>query len=114
MNSLPGTESRRRIYQLRRGHVDYLAKHVVATGGVNVVPLTTRGRLQAEAAGVALSHVVFDKAVCSGYPRTHETASLVLAAQKKPPQLEIDEGLVERGNGRFPKVNSRAELVELM
>ena len=114
MNSLPGTESRRRIYLMRHGHVDYLAKHVVATGGVNVVPLTTRGRLQAEAAGVALSHVIFDKAVCSGYPRTHETASLVLAAQKKPPQLEIDEGLVERGNGRFPKVNSRAELVELM
>jgi probable phosphoglycerate mutase len=114
MNSLPGTESRRRIYLMRHGHVDYLAKHVVATGGVNVVPLTTRGRLQAEAAGVALSHVSFDKAVCSGYPRTHETASLVLAAQKKPPQLEIDEGLVERGNGRFPKVNSRAELVELM
>ena len=114
MSALPGTEARRRIYLMRHGHVDYLAKHVVATGGVNVVPLTNRGRLQAEAAGAALAHVKFDKAVCSGYPRTHQTASYVLAAQEQPPTLEIDEGLVERGNGNFPKVNSRAELVELM
>jgi len=114
MSALPGTASRRRIYLMRHGHVDYLARHVVASGGVNVVPLTTRGRLQAEAAGVALSHVGIDKAVCSGYPRTHETASHVLAAQKSPPVLEIDENLVERGNGKFPKVNSREELVELM
>ncbi|HSM94895.1 MAG TPA: histidine phosphatase family protein [Rhizomicrobium sp.] len=114
MSALPGTKARRRIYLMRHGHVDYLAKHVVASGGINVVPLTQRGRLQAEAAGLALSHVKLDRAVCSGYPRTHETASYVLAAQKSPPQLEIDEGLVERGNGRFPKVNSREELVELM
>ena len=114
MTYLPGTKSRRRIYLMRHGHVDYLAKHVVATGGINIVPLTNRGRLQAEAAGVALSHVTFDKAVCSGYPRTHQTASHVLAAQKNPPPLEIDEGLVERVNGKVPPVKSREELIEVM
>lgn len=114
MNALPGTTSRRRIYLMRHGHVDYLAKHVVATGGINIVPLTTRGRLQAEAAGAALAHIKFDRAVCSGYPRTHQTASYVLAAQEAPPQLEIDEALVERGNGKLPKVNSREELIEVM
>jgi broad specificity phosphatase PhoE len=114
MTFLPGTESRRRIYLMRHGHVDYLAKHVVAEGAINIVPLTTRGRLQAEAAGVALSHVHFERAVCSGYPRTHETASYVLAAQKHPPQLEIDEGLVERAAGKFPAVKSRAELISVM
>lgn len=114
MTYLPGTTSRRRIYLMRHGHVDYLAKHVVATGGINIVPLTNRGRLQAEAAGVALSHVHFDKAVCSGYPRTHQTASYVLAAQKSPPPLEIDEGLVERANGKIPPVKSREELIEVM
>jgi broad specificity phosphatase PhoE len=114
MTYLPGTKSRRRIYLMRHGHVDYLARHVVATGGINVVPLTNRGRLQAEAAGVALSHVVFDRAVCSGYPRTHQTASYVLAAQKNPPPLEIDEGLVERVNGKLPPVKSREDLIELM
>ncbi len=114
MAALPGTQSRRRIYLMRHGHVDYLAKHVVATGAINIVPLTNRGRLQAEAAGVALSHVAFDRAVCSGYPRTHETASYVLAAQKTPPQLEIDEGLVERAGGTMPQVKSREELIEVM
>src|SRR5215469_10553524 len=99
MSTLEGTKSRRRIYLMRHGHVDYLARHVVATGGINIVPLTNRGRLQAEAAGVALAHVTLDRAVCSGYPRTHQTASYVLAAQKAPPALEIDEGLVERAGG---------------
>ncbi|HEY0301497.1 MAG TPA: histidine phosphatase family protein, partial [Rhizomicrobium sp.] len=114
MTALPGTKARRRIYLMRHGHVDYLAKHVVASGQINIVPLTRRGRLQAEAAGVALSHVAFDRAVCSGYPRTHETASYVLAAQKNPPQLEIDPRLVEREGGKVPPVKSREELVEVL
>ena len=115
MAALPGTQSRRRIYLMRHGHVDYLAKHVSAPGAINIVPLTTRGRLQAEAAGAALSHVAFDRAVCSGYPRTHETASHVLAAQKKAPPLEIDEGLVEIQSGPMdPPPKSRAELIERM
>ena len=114
MSALPGTKARRRIYLMRHGHVDYLAKHVVASGQINIVPLTKRGRLQAEAAGVALSHVAFDRAVCSGYPRTHETASHVLAAQKKPPPLEIEPLLVEREGGKVAPVKSREELIEAL
>lgn len=114
MSTLPGTKARRRIYLMRHGHVDYLAKHVVASGQINFVPLTKRGRLQAEAAGVALSHVAFDRAVCSGYPRTHETASHVLAAQKKPPPLEIEPLLVEREGGKVAPVKSREELIEAL
>ena len=114
MSALPGTASRRRIYLMRHGHVDYLAKHVVAEGAINIVPLTTRGRLQEEAAGRALAHVAFDRAVCSGYPRTFETASHVLAAQAKPPTLEIDEGLVEIVGGKMEPVKSREELIQKM
>jgi len=115
MSTLPGTASRRRLYLMRHGHVDYLAKHVVSEGAINIVPLTTRGRLQAEAAGAALSHVLFDRAVCSGYPRTHETASHVLAAQKTPPPLEIDSDLVEIAGGQMnPPPKSRAEMIERM
>ncbi len=115
MNALPGTTSRRRIYLMRHGHVDYLAKHVVAEGAINIVPLTTRGRVQAEAAGKALVHVAFDRAVCSGYPRTYETASHVLAARASPPQLEIDEGLVEIEGGQMvPPPTSREELIRRM
>ncbi|MEI9993849.1 MAG: histidine phosphatase family protein [Rhizomicrobium sp.] len=115
MTYLPDTKSRRRIYLMRHGHVDYLARHVVSEGAINIVPLTKRGRLQAEAAGAALSHVAFDRAVCSGYPRTHETASHVLAAQKSPPPLEIDAGLVEIVGGPMnPPPQSREELIERM
>jgi probable phosphoglycerate mutase len=114
MTYLPGTEARRRVYLMRHGHVDYLAKHVVATGGINVVPLTPRGRQQALAAGHALAHVTFDRAICSGYPRTKETAEHVLMAQANPPKLEIDEGFVELPTGKFPPVKSRAELIEVM
>ena len=115
MSFLPGTEARRRIYLMRHGHVDYLAKHVAAPGAINIVPLTTRGRLQAEAAGAALAHVAFDRALCSGYPRTHETASHVLAAQKAPPPIRIDGGLIEIEGGQMdPPPKSRAELIERM
>ncbi|MEJ1969583.1 MAG: histidine phosphatase family protein [Rhizomicrobium sp.] len=115
MTYLPGTKARRRIHLMRHGHVDYLAKHVVAEGAINVVPLTRRGRLQAEAAGKALSHVVFERALCSGYPRTFETASHVLAAQESPPPLEIDAGLVEIAGGKMePPPASRDELIERM
>jgi probable phosphoglycerate mutase len=114
MTYLPGTSSRRRIYLMRHGHVDYLARHVVATGGINVVPLTNRGRQQALAAGHALAHVTFDRAICSGYPRTKETADHVLMAQASPPTLEIDEGFVELPTGKFPPVKNREELIAIM
>ncbi len=114
MSTLPGTTARRRIYLMRHGHVDYLARHVVESGGINVVPLTNRGKLQTQVAGHAFAHVAFDRAVCSGYPRTRETAENVLAAQASPPKLEIDEGLVELVSGKFPPVRSREELIETM
>src|ERR1700744_2476045 len=115
MSMLPGTKSRRRLYLMRHGHVDYFARHGVAEGAINVVPLTKRGRLQAEAAGAALAHVAFDRAVCSGYPRTFETATLVLAAQARAPALEIDEGLVGLANKPMdPPPTSREELIERM
>jgi broad specificity phosphatase PhoE len=114
MSTLPGTKARRRIYLMRHGHVDYLAKHVVATGGINIVPLTNRGRQQALAAGHALAHITFDRAICSGYPRTKETADHVLMAQANPPKLEIDEGFVELPTGKFPPVKNREELVTIM
>jgi len=114
MSRLPGTKARRRIYLMRHGHVDYLARDVVASGAINIVPLTNRGRLQTQVAGHAFAHVTFDRAVCSGYPRTRETAQNVLAAQARPPRLEIDEGLVELVGGKFPPVKSREELIEMM
>jgi probable phosphoglycerate mutase len=115
MNTLPGTTGRRRIYLMRHGHVDYLAPDVVKTRKTAHVPLTPRGRLEAQAAGRALSNVALDRAICSGLPRTRETAELVLAQFNDAPVLETQPELVEIQGGR-PKesVTTRKELIATM
>jgi len=112
--NLPDTEDRRRIYLMRHGHVDYFARHVVESGATHAVTLTARGRSEAEAAGRAFSHIRFDRAVCSGLPRTKETAEAVLASVPNAPSLEIDADLVEIRGGKLPDVKSRAELIRMM
>lgn len=114
MKSLPDTAGRRRLYLMRHGHVDYFAKHVVESGAVHAVTLTPRGRSEAEAAGRAFAHIRFGRALCSGLPRTRETAEVVLAGIAEPPPLAVDEGLVEIRGGRIEGVKSRAELIRRM
>ena len=50
MTALPGTTGRRRIYLMRHGHVNYLARVVAESGDTKTVPLTKLGRDQATAA----------------------------------------------------------------
>src|SRR5882724_6169969 len=114
MKSLPGTVSRRRLYLMRHGHVDYFAPRVRASGDIHSVPLTERGRSEAEAAGRALSHVAFERAVCTGLPRTRETAEIVLSFVKDAPALEVNADLVELRGGTLPPVKSREELIAAM
>src|SRR6185312_4622393 len=108
--ALPGTDDRRRLYLMRHGHVDYFGGH----SDSHAVTLTRRGQSEAEAAAKAFAHVRFDRAVCSGLPRTRETAEAVLAGVNDAPILEIDAALVELRGGQRPDVRSRAELVRLM
>lgn len=117
MTVLPGTTGRRRVYLMRHGHVDYFGPEVqAARGDLKVVPLTALGEEQAIAAGQALAHVPFDRAICSGYPRTRQTAELVLAQrpERDRPPLEVEEDLVEIHGGGLGKVTSRAELAARM
>ena len=114
MSVLPGTTGRRRIYLMRHGHVDYFARDIPAKGSVRHVPLTSRGRLEAEAAARALAGVQFDRVICSGLPRTLETAEIMLDAQVGPPALEIEPALVEIRGGRLLSVTDRKELVATM
>lgn len=117
MSVLPGTTGRRRIYLMRHGHVDYFGKEIQAAGGdTKVVPLTPLGQTQATAAGHALAHVRFDRAVCSGVPRTRQTAERVLAEQPAgaAPALEVEGDLVEIHGGHFTTPMSRAELAAQM
>jgi probable phosphoglycerate mutase len=116
LSALPGTTGRRRIYLMRHGHVDYFGPEIRAAGGdTKVVPLTPLGQEQAKAAGQALSHVALDRAVCSGVPRTRQTAEHVLAAREgKTPLLEEEPALVEIHGGSFGRISSRAELAAKM
>lgn len=115
MNALPGTTGRRRLYLMRHGHVDYFSPKVAETGDTTQVPLTGLGRSQASAAGQALAHVTFDRAICSGYPRTEQTARGVLEALETPaPDLEVDARLVELHAGGFGEINSRDDIAAIM
>lgn len=98
---------------MRHGHVDYLSPEVVHSRNTRDVVLTPQGRMEASAAGRALSPVSVDRAVCSGLPRTRETAEIVLSSMGAAPPLEIEPELGEIHGGRA-NVTSRAELVATM
>lgn len=102
---------------MRHGHVDYFGREIqAAKGDTKVVPLTPLGQEQAKAGAQALAHVRFDRAVCSGVPRTLGTATHVLDAQPADirPKLEIVPDLIEIHGGGFLKATNRRELAAEM
>ncbi len=104
MGFLKDTISRRRIYLMRHGHVDYFQEPEDGSElDTTQVNLTPRGQDEAKKAGIALANIPFDKAICSGYPRTYQTAQGVLNGQPDStrPELEIDADLVELHAGDF-------------
>ncbi len=113
MSMLPGTTGRRRIYLMRHGNVDYLSPEVVRSRSTRDVVLSPRGRQEASAAGRAFAQVPFDRAICSGYPRTRETAEIVLSCLEAPPALETEPALAEI-QGAHMTVKSRKELIATM
>lgn len=109
--ALPGTRGRHRVYLMRHGEVSYFAD-----GGKPVNPrtvhLTQTGRAQAARVGKWLADVPLDKAVCSGLPRTRQTAEAVLLGRDLT--LEDITELEEIHGGRFadiPPARREAELV---
>jgi probable phosphoglycerate mutase len=84
---------RRRIYLMRHAEAAYRIGDGSPAPDPRAVPLTARGRGEAEQMRGVLAEVSFDFALCSGLPRTRETAGLVLEGRDLP--LEIEPGLVE-------------------
>jgi phosphoserine phosphatase len=97
---------RRRIFLMRHGHVDYFSPDITDP---RLVPLTDEGRVQAEAARDALRHTQFDIAICSGLPRTRETAEIILSENDNPPPLSDLPGVEELKSG-WIVAKSREEL----
>ena len=94
---------RRRVYLLRHADVRYTDGDGRFLPDPNAVSLTAEGRVQARAVADSLRDVPFDRAVCSGLPRTLETARLVLdgrsvVLEERPALQEIRPG----GAGAVP------------
>ena len=87
---------RRRIYLMRHAEAAYVSPEGVVTDDPENVPLTATGRDQAALQGDILANIAFDRAICSGLPRTVETAGLVLGnSNHSIPQLEKMPGMKE-------------------
>ena len=114
MSSLPGTTGRRRIYLMRHGFVDYTSEEVRRTRDPSIVSLTPEGEEEARAAGIALSEVHFDLAICSGLKRTRQTAEIVLAEHPDAPELEVEERFQELRSGQYINFNSAEHLAATM
>ena len=89
---------RRRIFLLRHGEAAYVAEDGTVTDDPRNVGLTRTGQIQARKQAAILASVDFDRAVCSGLPRTLETARIILAYRDQP-ELEVVAELEEIGGG---------------
>lgn len=114
MASLPGTTGRRRIYLMRHGFVDYTSKKVVESQDPSQAYLTPEGRDEARAAGLALSEVHFDLALCSGLHRTRETAEIVLSHHPYDLALEDEPRFSELKSGQYINFESAEQLAATM
>ena len=78
---------RRRIYLMRHAEAGYIQADGTRAPDSRVVPLTPRGVEEAGDMARLLKDVEFDRAICSGLPRTQQTARIVLGG--RPLSLEI-------------------------
>ena len=70
--------NRRRLYLFRHGTVDCIGENGELIGDPDLVKLNARGRAQAQAMARLFVDVHVDKAICTGLPRTLETATAIL------------------------------------
>lgn len=94
---------RRRIYLMRHADVEYFDGNGRPVHPEHV-PLTPRGREQADAAATALAAVEIDRVITSGLPRTVETTERVLAGRQLP--VETDPRWREIETGKLGDVSA--------
>ena len=103
---------RRRIYLARHGEVSYYQPDGKIVADTDALPLTKKGRVQAERLGLALRGIVFDKVIHTGLMRTLETARIALddpciSLEERSALREINPGNV----GHLEEQNVLEELV---
>lgn len=92
---------------MRHGDVRYIAEDGSRIDH-ETVPLTERGREQAQAAGQLLAEVPFDLTITSGLLRTEQTADIVCADRDVP--RRVVSGLQEIRPGTFEEIDTEDEM----
>lgn len=100
------TLRRRRIYLMRHAEADYFDEAGQRRPDPRIVPLTANGRSEALAMAELLRDADFDRAICSGLPRTRETAETVLGGRTL--SLEVEAQLEEIRGGTLEQRESMA------
>ncbi len=98
--------NRQRVYLMRHAEAAYVREDGSVTDDERSVNLTPQGRQQARKQAALLASIPLDRAVCSGLPRTRETAALVLAGRTSPTLEVISELQEVRPGARYQYVNS--------
>jgi probable phosphoglycerate mutase len=88
---------RRRVHLMRHAEAEYIRPDGSRAPDSRIVSLTSKGRAEAAAMATLLADVAFDRAICSGLPRTRETAAAVIGAREL--KLEIVSDLEEIRGG---------------
>ncbi|MBI1239418.1 MAG: histidine phosphatase family protein [Alphaproteobacteria bacterium] len=97
---------RRRIHLMRHAEAAYWNEKGERTNDPRTVPLTAKGRAEAESMALLLAPLTFDRAICSGLPRTEATAKAVIADRSTP--LEIIPAFEEIRSGSLEARQSLA------
>ncbi|MEE9282000.1 MAG: histidine phosphatase family protein [Myxococcota bacterium] len=99
--------SRRRIYLLRHADAAYGAEG--GPSDIRLVPLTRLGREQAHGMARLLAEATIDRVVCSGLPRTHETAQIVIGPRELAIDVVPELEEVRHGTGSAPTREGTAQ-----
>jgi probable phosphoglycerate mutase len=94
---------------MRHGEAAYVAADGTVTNDPRMVGLTAEGQVQARKQAAVLASVPFDRAICSGLPRTVETATIVLAHRPQPTLEIVPEFEEIRGGDRDHPVSDMAK-----
>ncbi len=88
-----------RFFLIRHGETEWNAKGIIR--GISDVPLSAKGRAEAEALAGRLRGVPLASVHTSRLARARETAAILLNARGASLPLEIDEGLTDIDRGRW-------------
>lgn len=88
---------RRRVFLMRHAQAEYVRPDGTRAPDSRLVPLTAQGRDEAARMSRLLADAHFDRAICSGLPRTQQTATIILGERNLP--LEIVGDLEEIRGG---------------